>query len=168
MPSERLQGLADTFALFGALPDAAREQIGVEMAMIGRDYLALQQVRVPKETGALESGLSLQLLLDSLRVRVGLTNLTGYRWDLFYGRIVEFGRKAQTVLVQRRKAANGRLRTARGRKRAEDIVASYTLNVKARAAAPFVMIDDADLDRIATQRLADFWSATLTKAGAQA
>ena len=166
MVGERVQGLADAYAMFGAIPDAAREQVGVEMAIIARDYLALQQEHVPVDTGALLGGLGIQLMLDRLRVRVGLNNLTGGRSALFYGRIVEFGRSAQTVLVQRRRPGTSGLRNRR--KRLEDIAATYSLRVKARAPQPFVLLDDAVLDEIATERLVDFWADVLGKAGAAA
>lgn len=168
MVGERVQGFADVYATFGAIPDAARGQVGVEMAIIARDVLALQEERAPVNTGALLSGLGIQLLLDQLRVRVGLINLTGGRASLFYGRIIEFGRHAQTVLVQRRRRVNGKLRLLNRRKRLEDIVATYSLPVKARAPEPFVLVDDSVLDAIMTQRLSDFWADVLGTAGAAA
>lgn len=164
--SETVQNLAETYAMFGVLPDAAREQIGVELGIIGRDLLALQQVRVPKDTGSLEAGLSVAVYLDSLRVRVGLLGLKRGRSNLFYGLIVETGRRAQTVLVQRRRRVNGKLRSARGRKRSEDIATTYPMKVKARAAQPFVGVSDPDIDRVVAQRLADFWAKTFEHAGA--
>ena len=176
MSADRVQGLAAAYAMFDRLPDAAREQLGVELAIIGRDILAQQRAAAPKGgTGYLEAGLSLALYLDNLRIRVGLLGLKRNRskrnyTDRYYGRFVEFGRSAQTVLVQRRKRVlvggsnRGILRSSRGRKRAEDIVATYRLKVKARDPRPFVQLPDAGA--IAAQRLADFWSGTLNRAGA--
>ena len=80
---------------------------------------------------------------------------------------------AQTVLVQRRRRVLADvgdgvqkriLRTSRGRKLAADIAKTYSLKVKARAPHPFIFIPNAQ--EIATQRLADFWSQTLARAGA--
>lgn len=174
MAGEAVQGLAELYAMFGTLPEAANEQLGVELAMIGRDILALQQATVPKDTGNLEGQLSLALQLDKLRVRVGLIGIRNKRTGAaflgkgFYGVIVDKGRAAQTVVVERRRRVNGKLRTARGRKRVEDIVSIYTLNVKAREAVPFVELDQETVDTIATQRLAGFWGQTLDRAGATA
>lgn len=59
--------------------------------------------------------------------------------------------------VQRRRRVNGRLRTqSRGsRKRASDIVKSYSLKVKARAGTYF--IEAPDLAQIADGKIAAFW-----------
>ena len=170
--NDRIQGLADTYAMFAALPDAARDEAGVELAMIGRDVLALHQVRVPKDTGALEAGLSLAVQIDSLRARIGLLGLKGRPTSktnlarLFYGIIVDKGRSAQTVIVERRRRVNGQLRSedGRNRKRVADIVSTYALHVKAREAVEFIELSDGEIDDIAIRRLADFWDNAMSKA----
>jgi hypothetical protein len=130
----RVDGLAETYSMFGRIPDAAREQLGVEMARIGYEVLAGQKQDVAKSTGELEQGLSLKLMIDRLRVQVGLLGLTGARSRLFYGRIVERGRRAQTVLVQRRRRVGNKLRLGPGRrKRVQDIASVYSLRVPAMA-----------------------------------
>jgi hypothetical protein len=172
MPRSSMAGMADAYSLFERLPDAARDEAGVELALIGRDVLALQQVRVPKDTGALEAGLSLAVTLDSLRVRIGLLGLKSTRSrkvnlaNLFYGIIVDKGRSAQTVTVERRRRVAGALRTSDNgkRKRIEDIVTRYSLHVKAREAVPFVELSDAEVDSIAARRLTDFWDRAISKA----
>jgi hypothetical protein len=176
MPTERIIGLAATDGLFARLPDAARDEAGVELAIIARDILALQQVRTPKDTGALEAGLSLATSFDKLRVQIGLLGLRKSRSgktnlaDLFYGIIVDKGRAAQDVVVERRSRIGGALRTEPGsrgrRKRLSDIVSTYVLHVKARAAVPFVDLSDAEVDSIAAQRLNEFWDRVIDKAGA--
>lgn len=168
----KVTGLANAYAIFDAVPDAAREQMGIELAIIARDFLAVQRQQAPKLTGKLASGLSILLLLDELRVRIGIiasqkragTSRKAKRSpggglnDLYYGRFVALGRSAQTVTVQRRRRVGGVLRTqSRGsRKRVEDIVATYSLKVKARAPNPFIEV--ANADTIAASRLAAFWS----------
>lgn len=159
--AEAVEGLAAAAAGFDKMPDSVREQLGVEIAIIARDVLALQQVRAPKDTGALEGSLGVQLLLDQLRARVGLLG----KRNAFYGRILEFGRSSQAVLVQRRRRVGGVLRLSKRRKRLEDIVATYKLRVKARAPQPFVQVPEPDLDSIADRRLADFWQQALVGAG---
>ncbi|MGY2732809.1 hypothetical protein [Sphingomonas sp. UYP23] len=173
---DRIQGLADTYAMLGALPDAARDEAGVELAQISRDFLALQQVRVPKDTGALEAGLTFAVNFDSLRARIGLLGLKSARSGkinlakLFYGIIVDKGRSAQTVIVERRRRVNGQLRSedGRNRKRVEDIVSTYSLHVKAREAVEFIELSESEIDDIATRRLADFWDNAMSKAGQSA
>jgi hypothetical protein len=183
MRSNQVDGLAETYSMLGRLPEAAREQVGVEMALIGYEVLRAQKRDVDKHTGALAAGLSLQLELDELRVRVGLIGMKARSksalraarksgrapgesfGDLYYGRFVEFGRKAQTVLVERRRRVGGLLRTqSRGsRKRAEDIAATYSMKVKARAPRPFVHVDRPEIR--AEQRLAGFWAEVLANSG---
>lgn len=183
MASNRVDGLAETYSLLGRIPAAAREQIGVEMARIGYEILAAQKRDVAKDTGRVASALSLLLQLDELRMRVGLIGIRARSksalraaqkqrrapgeslHDVYYGRFIEYGRRAQTVLVQRRRRVDGRLRTqSRGsRKRVEDISATYALKVKARAPRPFIHVDRPEIR--AEQRLASFWSEVLGKAG---
>ena len=162
--AEPIVGLDAAERMFDAMPDAVREQLGVEVAIIARDVLALQQVRAPKDTGTLEGSLGVLLLLDQLRARVGLIG----KRNTFYGRIIEFGRSAQTVLVQRRRRVGGALRLSARRKRLEDVVATYKLRVKARAPQPFVLVPEPDLDAVADRRLADFWSQVIAHVGAGA
>jgi len=163
MTRERVRGLADAFAMFEEIPRQADQELVVELAVIGRDVLAIQRQRVPVRTGRLDGALSLAVLVDGLRLRIGLLN---QKTAPFYGRIVEFGRRAQTVLVQRRRRVDGRLRVLHRRKRAEDIAASYKLHVSARAPRPFVDPPDLDLVAVATERLANFWSNVLSRSGA--
>jgi hypothetical protein len=163
--TNQVDGLAAANSLFGNIPQAAREQLGVEIARIGYDVLAAQRQDVAKRTGDLEAGLSLKLMIDRLRVLVGLLNLTGPRRKLFYGRIVERGRRAQTVLVQRRKRGRRPLGPGR-RKRAQDIASVYSMHVRAMAPRPFVYVDRPEIH--AEQRLASFWSQVLSNAGAAA
>lgn len=160
--AEKVEGLAESASLLGAIPDAAREQMGVELGLIGRDVLNLQRAAVPIRSGDLRGGLTLKLLIDALRVRVGLLDLKKGRSPLYYGRFVNYGRKAQTVIVQRRRRVNGKLRSSRGRKNSADISATYKLNVKAEAAHPFI---EVDFDEVAAvQRLRSFWDSVIGRA----
>jgi hypothetical protein len=169
MPS-RVQGLAEAYSLLDAVPEAAREELAVELAIIAREDILPEQRRlVAKDTGHLESGLGIQLDLERLRVRVGLFGIGSTRRGShddgrYYGRFVNFGRKAQTVRVERRRRVKGRLRASRGRKRAEDIAARYKLRVKAAAARPFIQVPGAEAS--ALKRLETFWAAVLARSGA--
>lgn len=165
MSAEAVRGLAATYALLGDIPDAAREQLGVELAILAREGLAAQKAAAPKDTSALSGGLSMQLSLRKLSVQFGLLGLRKGRSNLFYGRIVNSGRAAQTVLVQRRRRVKGFLRTSRGRKRAEDISSTYTLKVKARAPIPFIDAPGVDFEQLAAGQLAEFWTHLLARAG---
>lgn len=179
MQHSRLEGTEILLRRFDQISDAARDQLGVELAIIGRELRDRQRAAAPEDTGALRGGLSVWLMLEQLRVRVGVLGQRNRRsgkrsyGDLFYGRIVEFGRKAQTVIVQRRRRVkvdigDGKqkaiLRTSRRRKLAADIAATYSLKVKARAPHPFIFVEGAQ--ESATQRLVNFWDQTLSRVGA--
>lgn len=189
----RIDGVTSAAALFDQLPASAEEELLVEMGILGREILGAQKADVAKDTGALQGALSLQLVAEQLRMRIGL--LRGGRdagrrngravkaraGGPFYGRIVEEGRSAQTVVVTRRvkkRRINGngtesartvtylgaskRLRR-RGPNKGSAIGSPYKLKVKAMKARPYVaqplLVDAAQL------HLADFWSHALTRTG---
>ena len=163
-----VDGVEAAGQMFDRLPDAAREQLGVELVILGREGLAAQKAMVAAQaydTGRLEGGLSIQLLVDQLKVRIGLIGVKRGRASLFYGRIVNFGRKAQTVIVQRRRRVDGKLRVARGRKMAADIAATYRLKVKARPAIPFIDAPGKSFEADAAAQLAEYWSRVFARAG---
>lgn len=175
MSRSAVRGLAEANTMFDRLPDDAREQLGVELAIIGRDILADQRALVPKDTRELEAHLSLQLLLDKLKVRVGLF-IAGRKYggrkvvrggrDAFYGRFVALGRTAQTVIVtrkaklQRLKGNNHKNGTAR---RGVYAGKPYALRVKAMAARDFIRVPGAE--QAAAGQLAEFWSRLLARRG---
>lgn len=164
-----VQALADAYAMVDALPEAARDELGVELAIIGREVLAEQKRLVPKDTGRLEAGLGLQLVLDRLRVKIGLLNVRAGRSKLFYGRIVQFGRHAQTVMVTRHLARLGvRGNNKRGNRRRTLYAGKpYPMRVRAMAARPFVQRGEWDaIDAQARGQLAEFWSNVLKRSGA--
>src|SRR5204863_297303 len=136
-----VQGLAETYALFDALPEAAKEEMVDLLSDVTSEIHNLQEGLAPNRTGATRAALTWQDLIDRLKVRIGLIGLKG-RGAPWYARIIEYGRRAQIVMVQRRKIGT-RLNGLRNRrKRAEDIASTYALRVSALAPRPFVRIDD--------------------------
>uniref|UniRef100_UPI0035CB15BA hypothetical protein n=1 Tax=uncultured Sphingomonas sp. TaxID=158754 RepID=UPI0035CB15BA len=162
MARDKVQGIAEANAMFDIIPTAAQQELVVELGLIGCDVLKLQEQHAPVQTGRLFGALGLAVLVDRMRVRIGLINS---KLAPYYGRIVEFGRDAQTVTVERRRRVAGKLLTSNRRKRAQDISATYALHVKARAPHPYVDPPDIDLDAIAAARLADYWANVLDRAG---
>ena len=173
--SNQIDGMAETYAMLGALPQAAQEQIGVEMAIIGYDVLRAQQADVARDTGALAQALSLKLELDQLRVRIGLLNVRNAQkfngrsraavaGGPFYGRFVEYGRRGQTVTVTRhlKRSIKGDGRTSKRRVIFKG--KPYSLKVKAMAPRPYVHKDRPEIR--AEQRLANFWAEVLGRTGA--
>lgn len=162
MQPNRVDGLAEAYALFGRFPQAAEQELGAKLGEIGRDVLAAQQRDVAKRTGFLETGLSIQLLIEQLRVKVGLLGLSK-RSKYFYGRFVEFGRRAQTVLVTRHLKRTVRGNGRNSKRRVSYEGQPYSLRVRAMAARPFVHVDRPEIR--AEQRLADYWSKVKAAAG---
>jgi hypothetical protein len=112
-----LKGARKVKRLLKRLPD----DVNAEMAAVLRDHgpaiTAYAKAAVPnkKSTGKLAQAINWKVLPKSLSLRVGLlTKATSRR--LFYARILEFGRKGQTVVAKRR--------TKTGR------VSAYRLRVK--------------------------------------
>lgn len=195
--SNKVEGLAETYSLFDQLPQAAEDELAVELAIIGREILTAQHADVAKDTGALDAALSLQLLLERLKIRVGLLiggrgagKINGRRdkgraGGPFYGRFVEFGRSAQTVLVTRRVkrrrvrgnnrggnsrrteflSASERLRR-RGPNRGSAIGSPYKMRVKGKGARPFVA--QPLLQEAGSAILSDFWAKALQRLGGTA
>ncbi|HEX8419468.1 MAG TPA: hypothetical protein VF638_05585 [Sphingomonas sp.] len=190
-----VQGLAEAYSFLGNAGASAREELGVELAIIGREILAAQRADAPKATGKLDAALSLQLLLANLKVRIGLLlggrdagKINGRRdkgrsGGPFYGRIVEFGRRAQTVLVTRRikrrrvkgNGRNGTIRTVtyatpkrRMRRRSSPNAGSfvgdpYKLRVQAKEGRPFVA--QPLLREVADQHIGEYWGRVLARMG---
>ncbi|MDX5984694.1 hypothetical protein SIL82_10505 [Sphingomonas echinoides] len=187
---EAIQGLNQAIATIEVLPNAARWEFADMLGRLGRDILAIQRAHVARDTGALAAGLSSELHVDDalMRLKVGLLGVEARSrsakrraakagggdprnlGDIFYGRFIEFGRKAQTVVVERRRRVAGQLRTepnSRGRrKRIEDIAGTYKMNVRAMAPRPFINPPDGSVDAVVDQRTTSFWERTLSRAGA--
>ncbi|AGH48766.1 hypothetical protein G432_05195 [Sphingomonas sp. MM-1] len=131
-------------------PEARAEMI-VEMNLVGDDELARMRRDVSRRSGFLASGLSKKVYPKSLRLRVGFIGKKVNR-DRWYRWIIERGRKAKTVEVNRRRG-----RTA---------PASYPLRVKAMRARPYVFSGGGAARIARSQRLQDFWGKVLTRVGA--
>jgi hypothetical protein len=164
-----VQGLSEAYAYLGGIPAAARHELVDEIGKISRDVLAAQRADVAKDTGALQGKLSVQLITEQLRARVGLLGVKNQRTGAsnygkgFYGLIVEKGRSAQTVLVTRRLK---RKITGNGRTSKRQVIYQgkpYKMKVKAMAPRPFVHKDRPEIR--AEQRLSNFWAEVLGRAG---
>jgi hypothetical protein len=145
--------------------------LGKDLVDIGAIVLKAQREAVPVDTGALQAGLTVDAQLAQLRVRVGLIGRTSRKsgktnvGSLFYGVIVNFGRKAQVAPVQRRRVGARGLRN--GRKRAEDIAATYSLRVTPLQPREFIAVGP-QVDAAVDQKLADFWARSIDSAGGNA
>jgi hypothetical protein len=163
--SSRLQGIISVRKLLKRLPDAVRQELIVQHHLTGREVLALQNAKVPRKTGALQRGLSMKVLPATGTLRVGLIGKPTNR-RLFYGRIVQFGRKAQVVIATRKYAAlAGHKAFGRNYKNAAlkaGIKGTYRLRVPAMAGRNFIY--PMTREQIAAP-YANIWVRALTKAG---
>jgi hypothetical protein len=161
---ERIRGLREVRRLLKRMPDAVRDEILAMLEETGRQVLSSQQAAAPRRTGALASGLSMRLSRATLRLRVGIVGKPAAR-RLFYGRIVEFGRKAQTVMATR-----GNRLARPGSKGGRALVRSnrsiYEMRVRAMAPRPFVRTSRAfGIRNSLGGRLSRFWDGALARAG---
>lgn len=141
--------------LFDVLPQVVKDQI---TALLGEASVAIladeRSAAAPARTGKLESSLTVQDMASELRARIGLMG-AGAK-SAWYGRVINFGRKAQVVIVQRRRI--GAAKTLRHRrKRIEDIGATYALHVTALPARDFVDFSRPAVDAQITSALNALW-----------
>jgi hypothetical protein len=161
MPASKLRGLARFRRLLRRTPDAVRGELIVELRVTGRQIAQAMKAKAPEKTGALRSGIMDKVLPASLRLQIGLLGTRRGRSSLFYGRIQDLGRREQVVTVQRRRRVDGRLRTARGRKRTEDIAGTYLMRVRAMAPKRFITGRFPDLRATLNKNLRGILTRTL-------
>ena len=158
------RGFPEADGMLARLPEQARGRLGYLLAELGMELSAAQKAQLAGKTsgtGYLGQGVEAEVLLEQLRLRAGLLALQqGRRNSRYYGRFVEFGRRAQTVRVTRGttsslKSASTRRRMKRGLK----VRGAYTMRVRAMAPREFIALPDVEM-RVMT-RLADFWSEVL-------
>lgn len=141
----QLTGAREFRRLLKQLPSSAKEEMADVLAAAGPRILAAISADTPVRSGALKAALKQKLLRSSLRLRVGLITKKANR-DLFYARIVEFGRKAQTVTIRRGARAGALMR------------------VRALAPRPFIYAKRPALRGALSAALRSFWDGTLQRA----
>lgn len=144
---KRVRGAASVRRVMKNLPDAVRDEM-IEVLESGS--IELQRLiagATPRRTGKLREGIKRRVLKQSLRMQVGLLGTKKGRARLFYGRILDLGRKAQTVNVTRRKNT-----------------APYLMRVRGIAAKRFVTGRYPDVRAIIGRRLRGIWERALPKA----
>jgi hypothetical protein len=163
--SSRLQGIITVRKLLKRLPDAVRQELVVQHHLTGREVLALQNAKVPRKSGKLAGGLSMKVLPATGTLRVGLIGKPINR-RLYYGRIVQFGRKAQVVIATRKAAKlAGYKAFGRNYKNAAlkaGIRGTYRLPITAMAPRNFIY--PMTREQIAAP-YKDIWVRALTAAG---
>lgn len=144
---KRVQGAASVRRVMKNLPDAMRDEM---VDVLEEGSIELQRLVVaatPRRTGSLRAGIKRRVLKQSLRMQVGLLGTKKGRARLFYGRILDLGRKAQTVNVTRRKNA-----------------APYLMRVRGIQAKRFVTGRYPDVRAVIGRKLRGIWERALPKA----
>lgn len=153
-----LQGMARQRKLIRQLPDALRAELGNEIKETGAELLIDMRVAAPFRTGRLRRAITMRYLPRTLRVMVGLVGKKANR-DLFYGRILHWGRKSRVKQVTRRR---GRTVIARGKQiRGKP---TYLIHIPALPPRKFVIKPRPDLWRRFSARLKAKWSSILRRA----
>ena len=172
MARRPLKGIGRVRRLMRNLPDATQGEIVTELHLSGRRLRDAIRPRTPVKTGKLRSEIDFKVFPKSLRLIVGLIGSVAARRDVFYGRIQDLGRRAQVVLVQRRRRVavdigGGRtsniLMLERRRKRAQDIVATYRMRVRGMAPKRFITGRYPDLRREVKTNLSGIFARGLRR-----
>ena len=160
------RGFSETSAMFDRLPQDVRSRVGFMLLELSGELSAAQKSRLAAQTsgtGFLGRGIEAETMLEQLRMRAGLLALTkGRKNSRFYGRFVEFGRKAQNVRVIRGTSASTKSATSRRRRAGgQTLRKPYTLRVKAMAPREFIALPDVEARVM--RRTANFWAEVLAQ-----
>ncbi|MBB5684294.1 hypothetical protein [Sphingobium boeckii] len=129
------------------IPASAREEFADVLELSGRDLAGVMRARVRRRTGALGRGVKWKVLRKSLKLRVGVLGSPRARGKLFYGYILNWGRKAQTAKANRRTQSGA--------------VSSYLMRVSARAGDRSITGAGSYLLPVLNKRLASVWERIL-------
>lgn len=148
-----LKGARRVKRLLKRLPDEVSAEM-VDVLNAQAPFIAgYAREAAPRRSGKLASAIKWKVLPKSLSLRVGLLTRAVAR-DLFYGRILEFGRRAQTVTAKRAKPNGG--------------FTTYRIRVPAISRARYDFLAGRAMT-FATQRLrpelSKVWERALRRAG---
>lgn len=148
----RLKGAAQVRSLLKRMPEAVHAEIVAIYRAAEAPALAIARAGTPVRTGALRNALRARVLPRSLRFQVGLIGKPANR-QFFYGRILEIGRKAQTVKARRRNASGG--------------VTTYAMRVSAIPGVRFNMVQGparAQIRQLIVDPIRNLWEKSLRRA----
>lgn len=129
--ASKLKGVAAVRRMVRRLPESVAKEIVSAFQRWGRELAARMRAGTPVRTGALIAKIGFKVFPRTLRLQVGLIASKRERQRLFYGRILDLGRKGRTVRARRRTKTGG--------------VSSYAMNVGPIRAKHFVTGPMTDL-----------------------
>lgn len=173
MPKRYVRGDRAFARLIKQLPDTVTKEIRQQLNQSGRTALALERRLAPFRTGAVQRALSYKVPPVRLSLKVGLVG-KAINKKLFYGWIVEWGRKESIVTVTRSgtlgraKAAGLNVRAGSYKRAAlsAGVGGAYQLHVKPLPARHFVYVAGVREQLYAPYRA--IWGNALSKAAAGA
>lgn len=143
-----VEGAREFRKLLDRLPQAMRDEIVEMLDETGTQVGAA--ARADSSSRRVTAAISKRLSPASLRLRVGLIGQSVNR-QLWFSRIIEKGRKAQTVNVRRRRKAGG--------------ISTYQMRVRELAGRPFIYSTKTKLIRDSFGgRIGTFWDQVLRRA----
>ncbi|KQO51406.1 HK97 gp10 family phage protein [Sphingomonas sp. Leaf257] len=152
------------------LPDAVSAEIVSVLEDGGQKIRAAMQARARNRTGRLIAGVKYKVLPKSLRLQVGLLGTPRGRAKLFYGFILDKGRRAQTVTVRRYKRGARAKETAHlkhggNNNKSAHLVSVYQMRVRGRAGDHFVSGRYRELRDMINQRANKVFDRALKRIG---
>lgn len=139
--------------LLRGLPEAMRTEMADVLRKTGPAAAAIIEQRVgattKRRSGALLAGVKFKVFPKTLRLQAGYLGTKAGRAKLFYARILDLGRKAQTVNVTRRKNAK-----------------PYQMKVRAIVAKRFVTGSISPLRQAVGVRLNGIWDRAVRRIAA--
>lgn len=105
----RVKGTSSLIRVLRRLPLAVREEVAGAMRESGIRLLTNARVEVPVRSGRLRRALNYKVNVKSLQLLVGLIDKPS-RKKFFYGYILDQGRAAKTVAIERGKRAGTTMR----------------------------------------------------------
>jgi hypothetical protein len=138
--ARRVRGIGKVRRQMKGLPDAMAEQLRSVLKSGGRALKSAISSKAPKgRTGRLRAGIDFKVYPKTVRMRVGLLKTKAGRSELFYGRIQDLGRTAQTKSLRYRVAnPKGGIRKLAGKRVPAKSVSHYPMHIRAMAGKKFV------------------------------
>ncbi len=102
LAGSRVRGALRVRNILRSLPDECQQMLVQELEAAGPKVLQRARSEAPRRTGALKEGLGFKVYPRLGQLIVGIYGSKQKVRDLFYGRILEFGRRAQTVMRRSR------------------------------------------------------------------
>jgi len=110
MARRHVEGQEDVRKILRGLPDASRDEIVSTLEASADEIRPIMVERAPRRSGDLQSGILSRVNRQSMTARIGLIGPPKQRRSLFYGRILDLGRRAQDRWVTRRMPSGNRSR----------------------------------------------------------